>query len=660
MFIDELENYLKERFKKTPKLKSEFEPLVLYYCYGDYGSFDEIYDLIENEDGSHVSILLDSLSESTVKYIDDVLNKFFENRNLFKNIGLRLNSYKNLRGENYIYSSLEELDDDMTREIEKSKILKFQNSFLKSYKGLANKETSDIFRELYYKKIKREDISKSISKIKGFGTSDLNIALGSLLKNDSIEEYIESIKDKNVEIVSREDNIVIFEVNDYLSSKELGSKQWCISYNNVYWDEYKKKGEFSGTLVSNSESNKKYNDNSIFFIVDKNKKKSDPSHMIGVTTLPSGQIIFVHNKNDDSIINEFELKEYFSEKIKYFLDKKPKNRISIKRGEIFDDINEIKLNSSNPMEDIICYIEENNISGFDIELIASHAKSVTQFYIETKNFNEKLFDKFIGFMANSGLGFSSEILKKMFSDVDFEKKYKKHYYEIEDSIIYEESENVNFVVSENMLSFIGKNNKDGSYFSESIIKYFNKNSDDKIKSFLDKERELFLTKSMLAKLLLDAVYVDGKKMKIVLDYYHKNIESIKEESIDIPFKGIVNSADSSSFLSYNKKNLKDLIRVIKDGVNYREKLFFTKDYLEYRERNDFCKKIELLKSLGLASNKEINEFLEEVMSDDSFEFHPIDKIYFKKKNNKKVMSKSESIEFLRKQYKEKRMQRLIK
>lgn len=660
MFIDELENYLKERFKKTPKLKSEFEPLVLYYCYGDYRSFDEIYNLIENEDGSHASILLDSLSESTVKYIDDILNKFFENRNLFKNIGLRLNSYKNLRGENYVYSSLEELDDDMTREIEKSKILKFQNSFLKSYKGLANKETSDIFRELYYKKIKREDISKSISKIKGFGTSDLNIALGSLLKNDSIEEYIESIKDKNVEIVSREDNIVIFEVNDYLSSKEIGSKQWCISYNSTYWDEYKRKSTLAGTLVSEYEKKLKYNDNNIFFIVDKNKKKIDPSCMIGVTTLPSGQIIFAHDKDDNSVVDEFELKEYFSKKIKVFLDKKKKNRVSIKRGEIFEDIIEIKLNSSKPMEDIICYTEENNVSDFDMEIIANQVKNTAKFYAESVNFNEKSFDKFINFMAKSGLGFSSEILKKMFSDNDFEKKYKKYYYEIEDSIIYEESENPDFLVSENMLLFIGKNNRDGSYFSDSMINYFNENSPDKIESFLNKEKDLFLTKGILAKILLNSVYVEKRKMESVLDYYQKNINNIKEEDIEIPFKGILNSSDSSSFLNYDKEKLRDIMGVIKNKINYKEKIFFNKDFMEYRERQNFCKKIDLLKNLGLASNKEINDFLEEVLNDDSFEFHPIDKIYFKKKSNKKVMSKSESIEFLRKQYKERRIQKLIK
>lgn len=651
MYIDDLDNYLKEKFKKTPKLKRDFEPLVLSYFYGDYQSFQEIYDLDSVDSEIYVKFLDYNIEQSSINYIDGILNKYFKNRNLFKNIGLKFNSYEKLRGKNHVYSSLEELDDDMTKEIENSKILKFQNSFLKSYKYLANKETYEIFKELYYKKIKKDDIKKTLSKIKGLDTYDLNLALGVLLKNESIESYIENLKDKNIDIVSKEDNILIFEVNDYLSSKDLGSKEWCISYNEKYWKDYKRE-KTSVSLINNELSKKrKYKDNNVFFIIDKNKKNSDESSMIGVTTLPSGEIIFVNDKNDKNIINDFKLRDYFNKKVGLFLNKKKKNKIRIKKNDIFGDINEIKINSSNPMEDIIDYIEENKISDFEIETVSALLKTVTELNV-TKLMMEDddFFKKTIDLLSKTNLGFSSNILEKIFNDNNFQEKYKEYYYAIEDSIIYEESENDNFSINENMILFIGKNNKDGSFFQEKIIEYFNNNKVEKILNFLEKEKDFFLSENVLSKIILNSIYIDSNKMINILDYYNENIKKIKKEEIKIPFKGILNLADSSFFLNSDQKKLKNILKKFKNKINYSDKYFFEKKIIEYRERKDFCKKIETLKSLGLASNKEINIFLKEISNDNNFEFHPIDKILFKRENNNEIMSKEQSIDFLKKKY----------
>lgn len=232
MKLKEYREELKYKMRKTPKLISEFEKLVGLYI-GNNKNINEIKDK--------------EISNIKIEYMNGVLDKFYTNRNLFKNINLEIKgrklNYSYMKGVYIVWKSMEDFDDNMSHEIYKSKVLKYQNSILRENIELANNETFEKFATLFDLNISKEKVSKELKKIKAFYMSEqLNNSLDKILEIfnlKTIDYYIEeSIKTDGCEIVSKNNNILILDIKDYEASKKFGSSQWCISYDKNNWEDY--------------------------------------------------------------------------------------------------------------------------------------------------------------------------------------------------------------------------------------------------------------------------------------------------------------------------------------------------------------------------------------------------------------------------------------
>lgn len=108
-----------------------------------------------------------------------------------------------------------------------------------------------------------------------------------LIENIKGDFNLESIKKKaeglNTEIVLESPDLLILAVYDYKASCAIGSKSWCISTSNSYWNNYV--NEFTTQ----------------YFLFDFTKPISDKSHMIGVTVSPSGNFYAAHYADDSPV-----------------------------------------------------------------------------------------------------------------------------------------------------------------------------------------------------------------------------------------------------------------------------------------------------------------------------------------------------------------------
>lgn len=109
------------------------------------------------------------------------------------------------------------------------------------------------------------------------------------LKGDFNADTIKNkLKGLNAEVVFESPEVLVVAVYDYKASCALGSKSWCISTLNSYWNTYV--NEFTTQ----------------YFIYDFTKPVSDKRHMIGVTVSPSGSYHAAHYA-DDSRVTDYSI-----------------------------------------------------------------------------------------------------------------------------------------------------------------------------------------------------------------------------------------------------------------------------------------------------------------------------------------------------------------
>lgn len=637
MNIFDLDLFLKDKFKKTPKLKKDFERLILLYFFGDFNSFDEIYNYIDNEELNDIDIDINSIinheiKEIDINYIDNLLKKFFNNRNLFKNIGLYLDGFYGKFGNNHQFSTLEEFDDYMNEEIEKSKIIKYQNSFLKSYKNLANDETFLIFKEIFEKKINREVINKSISKIKVLNTKDLNLQLKSLINSERLEPYIKKITDENLNfnLISTKNNILIIDIKDYNTSNFIGSKQWCISYDEKYWNDYKNKKTNKNIVLDLFANQIKKNDNNIYFVIDFNKDITESEYMIAITTLPSGEFIFANDKNDKDILNNLKNKDFFQEEIykysknneNYFLDL---NDVDFSKSNIHGKLNYIKINSSNPFLDLINYIKNSKLDFSNYNTISYFLNNFFDLYMKKNdnNIDNKYFNDFLEILNNTGIGFNTELIFKIVNDK--ENDYSKYSSLIEDSIIYEINEG-NIKLTDKVLFFVAKFNINGSFVCDGIINLINDRNDEELILFLNKNKNEILKDEFFNNLIFNISYFDNNKSKIIFDYFEENLEKIyfninNKKSIQY----LLNISDSVFFQNNNINKYPKIKENIINKIDYESCYFFKKNMKEYKEEKSIINKINKLINLKIIDEKKLNILFDNLLNDKNFNFNESDK-----------------------------------
>lgn len=366
MHISEYEQHLKHQFRKTPKLQKYFERLVCIYSFGDYESISDLFiaddyviDTVNIEDGD-------------VKFYDSMYKKFFDHKNLFKEINLRLDGFPGKYGDSHQWAHFEDFDDHLTAQIQLAKTKKYANSILRENKHLADDDSFEKFQTLLEMKISKDKVSEQFSKISAWDTSDqLNRSLDEIidiLNQKDINDYIKEVDNlMGATVVSSDDNILIIDIKNYEASQKLGSSSWCISYDETYWDKY-----IYADGVSDEEHHLKESDNSTFFVFDFNKHPSDLHSKIAFTTLPNSKVIYAHNKNDSDILDDFseknnELTNYLNNKIASAdnFDITADKFRTMDHLELYDKAEYIELNIANPINYIAKYLEEDFIEDVD-------------------------------------------------------------------------------------------------------------------------------------------------------------------------------------------------------------------------------------------------------------------------------------------------------
>ena len=180
--------------------------------------------------------------------------------------------------------------EDLYDYIQSFEINKKTNQVINAIPSKARELVTDKLRDLISLNSDVAPLLKDFYSKKGgkFKTSkDLYNDTYGLIENIRGGFNLETIKKKaqglNAEAVLESPEMLILAVYDFPASSKLGSKSWCISNSQSYWNNYV--NEFTTQ----------------YFIYDFTKPISDNRHMIGVTVSPSGSFHAAHFADDAAV-----------------------------------------------------------------------------------------------------------------------------------------------------------------------------------------------------------------------------------------------------------------------------------------------------------------------------------------------------------------------
>jgi hypothetical protein len=183
------------------------------------------------------------------------------------------------------YSAFEKFDDKINEIILVQKTKRFiQKTFSEKYRYLLNNDTFNLIKELVMKNISVKDFHDNFAnKIARYKNElEFNKDLKSYIQQSqgwSIKSYLKKAESLGIDIVYNENNRLTLKIDTYKQSQVIGSKQWCISYDERFFHNYHQKGP-------------------MFFVYNFNKDIDDNTSIIGVV-LNEGGIYASHWKNDE-------------------------------------------------------------------------------------------------------------------------------------------------------------------------------------------------------------------------------------------------------------------------------------------------------------------------------------------------------------------------
>jgi hypothetical protein len=324
--LDDLCKKIKAMFKKQPIISDLLSGVILikHKLDGDDAAVEMIFKqstglfnkLVDIDIKKHLKNNDFSLTKSLLE-----TRKFHETHESNKEVELNvlLDSYKG-------FLSFEDIDDKIESIIleQKSKRL-IQKVYSKSYRNLINENTINMFKIFVEKKISLSDINHGFgSKLARYdNVEDANAGLSRFVKELSgwtKEIYLNKAKDMGATIINDENDSLIFKIHNYDQSKELGSGQWCISYEKDFFVQYKEVN------------------NMLFFNYDFSKDPDDKKSMVGFVVNSVGDLIDGYWRDDTPIVSSHGNTEENDQLLKF------KNKLPEKYTQ--KDINEATLDSA--------------------------------------------------------------------------------------------------------------------------------------------------------------------------------------------------------------------------------------------------------------------------------------------------------------------------
>jgi hypothetical protein len=346
-----VDKYIKPSNKSNIELNNFFVDIVVSeYSLKNRMELDDIRNLASKSDmepekvikriNKFVDLKMLHPTNNFEKNIKNLYSSFVKYKNNLKN-NSKIHPDTGYRFDIYEQTSFENIEDMLVSLNRFDRTVKYGKSLIKSYKHLFNDEllkknesykytndeikilndfceTIDILNTIKEKKIEREIVESSLSKIASFKDySDFQNALKQILNSDkpNAQKIIKMIEEQdiNVDIVYNENNKLALKINDFEASQALGSSEWCISYNESYYNEYLKRIEDSETYIQLSneyedlilETETLENGTHIFYY-DFDKNEDDSTSKIAFTLGANSDLTAAFDKNDSSIISEFE------------------------------------------------------------------------------------------------------------------------------------------------------------------------------------------------------------------------------------------------------------------------------------------------------------------------------------------------------------------
>lgn len=219
----------------------------------------------------------------------------------------KVKKYENIIDKEALFAlkSIEEIYDFVELEVQKQKVNKF-------IKGLFSKKTKHLYSDglfdvlFYYNsrnclKDIEKFISPSIANFTNKTSEDYLAFVKNIIKKQSRfskEEIKKNIISGESEILLETEDKLYVGVSSFEGSKKLGSKNWCISYEKIFYEDYsseKINSFFSEDGILN-------NLNQFIFVFDFSKPLSDPEKLVGYTVdVNNKKILYALNESDKSI-----------------------------------------------------------------------------------------------------------------------------------------------------------------------------------------------------------------------------------------------------------------------------------------------------------------------------------------------------------------------
>lgn len=230
-------------------------------------------------------IKLNKSSYIDIKYIMESYDRIKRNKNILTKHGLNIFESKNFEDLNDKIDII--IDDHNLHHLIFSNISKKHHDFIdedikKLFLPLIHhEEAKDVFKQIF----KKIALYKNRETFKVYIIEEI-----SRLSSFSIESIKKDISDTNATIINQSENKILVEISSYEDSFALGSKKWCISYNENMYESYKSRDMCAS--VYNVHFNK------MLFLYDFNRSISDPSRLIGYTLSSNGKIQYAMDYND--------------------------------------------------------------------------------------------------------------------------------------------------------------------------------------------------------------------------------------------------------------------------------------------------------------------------------------------------------------------------
>jgi hypothetical protein len=280
-----INDYIHEEFKKKPTISRTFKQM--------------------NE-----LVYLDSFDSLT-----RVVNTYKENEAI-----LKLNEFdilttvkENSKDNQSSYRIYEKVDDVMSQIVHDHKVKQFIHSIASNkYDHLYNEQTYKIASGLYDLKLPDNSLQEYVGKkIAAFKTPEqFNDALNTFLESLNSFEMratLNKAEKFGVQVISENDNKVILRIDDFATSKTMGSSSWCISRDESYFKSYA-------------------NGREQYFLFDFSKDNTDNRSMIGITLEKNGNYSAGHYKDDEECEEgDEEMIEYVQEAVYEYKHKLKEN-----------------------------------------------------------------------------------------------------------------------------------------------------------------------------------------------------------------------------------------------------------------------------------------------------------------------------------------------